>query len=297
MGAPEFDCEGSGSARPTFPRKGPGTSAFVRPLLAACAGVLTKGMMAPMSRDRVFGGSSDPDAWLAMARQSFDEGRYRDSLRAHRFYHRHSIGRAGHGGVRLSFALMDWARLAAAYPPALRALRGTRDAAAEAAVGPPFDVEFFWDALAINRYLSDPEASYALINAVEDAHPAEIERHLTSDVQEALVSRGEYERCLRWMGDPAKHLEMAAVMLISTGGFFGRGRDARWARDRYVDEVRNLALILVGARRTRTANKLMSQARQLFDDPRLATAVEDARRRTAQRRHRTAGSEELGNDN
>jgi hypothetical protein len=225
----------------------------------------------------VFEGSTDPDVWLRLAKEWAAEGRLADALQAHRFYHRHSAGRAGHGGVRLSFALSDWARLAKVHPPAMRALRSTRDRATRSAVGPPFSWEFFHDALALNEALSDPEGMYELIGAIEAVHPDEVAGNLTRDVQHLLISRGEYMRCLRWMGDPIHKLEMAAVMLVSTGGVFRDGREARRSRDRYVEEIRELVLILVRAGRTRTATKMMDRARRLVDDPRLVTAVDDAR--------------------
>lgn len=230
-----------------------------------------------MPRPPVFEGSSDPDQWLRLARDWAKQGRNDDALRAHRFYHRHSAGRAGHGGVRLSFAVVDWADLGKKYPPALKALRDVRDRSARDALGPPFSQELFWDTLAINWALADREATYRFVGAVEAAHPDEIAGNLTDEVRQVLMDRREYERCLRWMGDPMGKLEMAAVLLVSTGGVFSDGREARRRRDRYVDEVRDLVLILVGAGRTRTATKIVNRARRLVDSPRLDSAVADAR--------------------
>src|SRR5258708_507286 len=58
------------------------------------------------------------------------EGKYAQSLERHIWYHQNALKYApAQSGVRLSFALSDWAELGKVYPKALAALRSTRDEA------------------------------------------------------------------------------------------------------------------------------------------------------------------------
>ena len=155
-----------------------------------------------MDETPAFEGLKDPTDWLRMARRWAAQGRHEDALRAHVFYHRHALEVEGSQfGVRLSFALSDWARLALDFPPALDVLRMTRRDAAAAAISPG-DPERFLEAVSIDGYLHDDAATYALIDAVEEAHPAALDDFVDNRTLDLLLARGEYRRALRWIVDP-----------------------------------------------------------------------------------------------
>ena len=229
----------------------------------------------------VFGGLTDPTDWLRLAGRRAADGRYEDALRAHVFYHRHALEvEDAQFGVRLSFALSDWARLALDYPPALDALRTTRREAAAAAISPG-DPERFLEAVSIDQYLHDDEATYALIEAVESAHPTALDDFVDHRTLDVLLARGEYHRALRWIVEPWRSF----ASQVEIFGFPNPGipDHEEWRRRRFVDDVRRLLLILVGAGREEDASRMAEQALQVVDDPGLTTALGDARRAVTSR--------------
>lgn len=239
----------------------------------------------PIASTPTFEGSSSPHEWLDLARTWSREGRHADALRAHRWYHAHALQAddAQHG-VRLSFALSSWADLSHVYPPARTALLTARKRAARRGLGPPLDSIMIGEALAIDWALGDDDASYRLIVEVEERHPADIQDCFQHRVLDVLAARADWHRCLRWMGDPVHRLDMALGAYVFDGGPFGRSRFG--ARSRVIDDIYQLVEVLVGAGRTRTASKLVREARQIVNDPRLDGMVEAARQRHRTKRRR-----------
>lgn len=70
-----------------------------------------------------------PKAVLDEARkQAAAACRHREALETHLWFHEHALTHEPFlRGVRLSFALVDWHRLATVYEPAIVALLATRD--------------------------------------------------------------------------------------------------------------------------------------------------------------------------
>lgn len=241
-----------------------------------------------MARDPIFEGERDPDVWLDLARTWRKEGRHADSLRAHRYYHANALVRAPHySGVRLSFALGDWAALARKYPPALKALRQTRERAAAAAVGPPPDWKMLNEALAIDSALEDSDASYQLISDIEAIMPGELPGLHNQHVTKVLRSRGEYRRCLAWMGDPDQQFNRAAGQFVQLGGLTGRGADPKYAGPLFRRQVGELVETLVGGGRTSTAKRLIIAAEKLDPHPAYAQMLDKARQIVQRKRPRS----------
>lgn len=170
--------------------------------------------MAGVQRDLSFNGSLDPDEWRGWAREWCEAGRFEDALRAHEWYHAHVLELDDTAyGVRLSYALREWMRLAREYPPARDSLIAIRSEAAAAALGSPPDREAFHDALSIDWALDDETAAHDLIVRVETTHPQALDEYYNHEVFRVLSARREYRRCLCWMGDPTQELDFAAEAL------------------------------------------------------------------------------------
>src|SRR5687767_1724267 len=90
--------------------------------------LLTAVLSAGAQADWNPGTNPDPRRILYEAREDAAAGRYEDVLAKHVWFHGNALKYTpGLDGVRLSFALADWNRLGAAYPPALGKLRRMRD--------------------------------------------------------------------------------------------------------------------------------------------------------------------------
>jgi tetratricopeptide (TPR) repeat protein len=235
--------------------------------------------MAGVQQDLSFEGSQDPDEWRRWAREWREAGRFEEALRAHEWYHAHvlELDEAAYG-VRLSFALWEWMRLAEVYPLARASLTRVRLEAAVAALGSSADREAFHEALSIDRVLDDDSAaSYDLIGRVEAEHGDGLDDYYNDEVFRVLWARQEYRRCLRWMGDPARELDLAAEMLDFDRASTSPEAIRKRAADRFLDRAIELAVVLLGAGNTSRAEEIVRQARRHLDHPRLNGALEEAR--------------------
>lgn len=234
--------------------------------------------MKGVQQDLAFNGSLDPDEWRGWAREWREAGRFQDALQAHEWYHAHvlELDEAAYG-VRLSYALREWMGLAGEYPPARESLMRVRSKAVAAALGKSSDREAFHDALSIDSALDDESAAYNLIGQVETTHGDALDDYYNHDVFQVLWGRREYARCLRWMGDPAEQLDLAAELLDFERSSTVPERIRERANDRFIDRTVELAVVLLGAGDTTGADEIVRAAGRYLDHPRLSGALDQAR--------------------
>ena len=240
--------------------------------------------MVGVQEDLAFNGSVDPDEWRRWAREWREAGRFEEALRAHEWYHAHvlELNEAAYG-VRLSYVLHDWKGLGQVYPPARASLMQVRAQAAAAAIGEVPDGVAFDEALAVDWVLGDETAAYDLIGEVETTHPDALHEYYNHNVFRVLSDRREYGRCLRWMGDPARQLDLAAELLDFERSSTGPERIRERAPGRFLDRVIELAVVVLGAGDTTGAEELIRQATGHLDHPRLTGALEEARQILAEK--------------
>jgi hypothetical protein len=110
---------------------------------------------------------------LRKARTLALEGQFEEALAEFEWFHENSlIEDPSLRGVRRSFALSYWAELGEQYPPALRALIALRDRNRTSLLAGLHDNKLFADIEAINRYLSDEQATYRLFSFLHENAPA-----------------------------------------------------------------------------------------------------------------------------
>ena len=235
--------------------------------------------MVGVQEDLSFNGSVDPDEWRRWAREWREAGRFEEALRAHEWYHAHvlKLNEAAYG-VRLSYVLHDWKGLAREYPPARASLMQVRSQAAAAAIQEVPDGVAFHEALSVDWVLGNEAAAYDLIARVETTHPEALRDYYNNHVFRVLSDRREYRRCLRWMGDPARELDLAAELLDFQRSSTGPERIRERAPGRFVDRVIELAVVVLGAGDTTGAEEIVRHANGRLDHPRLTGALEEARR-------------------
>jgi hypothetical protein len=215
--------------------------------------------------------SEDLQSWLDQAREAATAGRDADALELHQRYHEHSREIASQFGVRLSFALSRWADLAHRYPPAMQALRATREAAADRLrADRPAAVGLTGDPLGYNAHPAHPaHADFAEVVAIsdrlgDDQYAADLFAELDREAPDVaadcwaaarslLVRTGRFELAHRYMGDRERAVARAAEILDQrlTRGFarFPEHLRAQMRQDAvngYVADVREMLAILDG---------------------------------------------------
>jgi hypothetical protein len=263
--------------------------------------------------------SSTPDLRniLEEAKQQTAAGQYEEALQRYLWFHNHEqeFGDPYADAVRLTFALSDWEELSRRYPKAKRALIEIRDnKTKEIAQGRGY-LELFRDVQAINHELQDDDATYALFKTVREKDP-KLAGQVYGSVEPLLVSKGEYQWCLSYMGDPQgrfdsirrgfdterenqkrmaeMHQRTAQQMatINQQRGLYWSPPDTRVmmkksAEDRFVGQTRQLIEILVATGRKADAGGIRDQAVAILDDARLKSAISDVEEKIQQRSLRT----------
>jgi tRNA A-37 threonylcarbamoyl transferase component Bud32 len=248
----------------------------------------------------------DVDKIRQEAQELTGKGQYEEALQRHIWYHNHALQYGtGQTGVRLSFALADWAELGRRYPKAKQALIEIRDRdTQEFAEGRGY-FDLFMDVHSLNQYLGEDEATYSLFKRIEQSDPP-LARQCFGVSEDLLVSHGEYDLCQGYIGDPQtafesirqsrEHLkkledQWAARRQEQTKQFEQTAKTnplsantpapflpepPRLADKKFVGQTRQLIEILVGANRKTDAGKIREEALAVLDVSELQSAVSDA---------------------
>ena len=258
------------------------------------------------------GAKPNLQAILSAAKEFTAENRYEDSLQYHLWYHNHALeyDPEGQRGVRLSFALSDWAALGRKYPKAREALLEIRDRDLHEFAEGRGSVALFKDIEAINKEWGHDSTTCRLFKYLNDQQP-ELATRCYPVAERALVKKGEYALCLAYVGDGQarfkKHCqnwEKLAKWEHHMGQVMQQGQqrmDEYWAQkgqkppagvprfglpraadNLLVADTRQLIEILVGAGHKADAENIRTQALALLDDPRLQSAVSDAEKKIGQ---------------
>lgn len=122
----------------------------------------------------------EPAPWTDVAGMAFDDAKrlfkesdFATALERHEWFHEHALEvNSSYYGVRLSFALRHWRKLADVYPPAMISLVAIRDRDTQQLLdgnGPP---QLLHDVDSINNALEESDATLVLFRCLEEIHPA-----------------------------------------------------------------------------------------------------------------------------
>ena len=248
------------------------------------------------------------------ARTLATQGRYEEALQRRIWYHNHALEYdPGQTGVRLSFALSEWVELGRHFPKAKQALLEIRDHQTQELLEGRGHSEMFSEVEALNRELQKQDETYALFKKLETSDP-QLAGQCYFWVESALVQKGEYDTCLRYLGDPQRRFEIIQRAWKQMKAFEDQSAARRreqserhkamaktnsaytslaapfdlptpppYADPRFIEQTRQLIEILVATDHKADAEKIRDQAVALLDDGRLKSAVSDAEQKMATR--------------
>lgn len=156
----------------------------------------------------------DPRQILNEARDDRDAGRYALALQKHVWYHENALKyQQSQYGVRLSFALYAWRRLASLYPPALEKMELIRDQAADRVRSGPDERNAFHDFEALNRTLQAEDRTVSLFKWLDANDPS---------LAESVFSMAKVDR-----REEAEEIANRAVKHVESDRHIQQIRDAR----------------------------------------------------------------------
>jgi hypothetical protein len=239
-------------------------------------------MTPPSGDDSSLDPGRDPREILQEARRCAASGVYAEALEHHLWFHRHALDhRPSLYGVRLSYALHDWVALGAVYPPALEALRETRDECDVRMRSGEGDRWVFNDLAAINRVLRAEHQTLALF-AWLDTHLPSRAAEVYETAQPLLVRARQYRVCGRYL-DPDASLQrlrgilQARTQLVTKDPRYDIRFEARSQRNFAVDAATMVALLVLNDRRE-DAERIAEQALTDLDTAEFQDLLDKARR-------------------
>ena len=221
----------------------------------------------------------DPKKILDEARRDARAGHFEVALKKHLWFHRNALQfQRSLSAVRLSFALGAWFRLGGVYPPALVALRDTRDQALRTfRQGRSFLA--FVDFAAINRTLGEEARTVEAFVALDRYDPATATQAFAA-ARPALIKARHYTLCGKYL-KPKKDLSLALDIYRMDRDAAKDERAAapemrKFAEDRFTNETTTLVALLVVNGRDAEAKEIAKAVESEWNAPALHAAVEKA---------------------
>lgn len=209
-------------------------------------------------------------------------GEFDLALQKHEWFHEHALRfDRSWVGVRLSYALSAWKRLAQSHPPALRRLRNAQSRARKNVLHlrKRRDVfSNFHDFRSINEKLEESGKTVRFFRKLHRENPtkAAIVYQLA---EESLVAAGQFEICAAYIEPKDRfrtitHGLKANIRLASDPSI---GADhANWARAQFATKTARLVFLLAVTGRSKEAHSITRKAERLLTDPGFRQQLRDA---------------------
>jgi hypothetical protein len=218
----------------------------------------------------------DPKEVLRDARQCVKSRDYVAALEKYIWFHDHVLDfDRAYVGVRLSYAVSEWAELGEVYPPALTALENVRDAKTSSLINGDGDARLFHDVSAINRALGQVERTRDLFKIVAETNRCLAEKCFSAAL-ESLVSTKEWGIARSFIPDARSEVDRFAMPINSLLATRPKGSkemaDDVWVRI-YVKNIGLLLRVLIGTGEESEAKRTHQYAISCVNDEQVRDMV------------------------
>jgi len=200
-----------------------------------------------------------------------NDGETQEALDRFVWFHQHALEHEpAMYGVRLSFALSYWKKLADVYPPALAAMREIRDRSQKRMASGDGSKALFDDVVAFNGELAlnEPEKSLALFELLDRKQP-ELARKCWPRIRKTVIAAGKYRLARKYYGDAMNAfltLENEYEENVRRYDKFGL-RFQTWNEDNFAEEVLDLVKVADALGQHDVAGKIRARANTLLTRP------------------------------
>lgn len=209
----------------------------------------------------------DLHQYLNKTRQLVSEGNYREALNRFQWFHNYSLKyQPTIDGVRLSYAVADWRKLADVYPPAMESLIKTRDESSNMIkLGNTskgyYNCDLFGDVVALNDALNDNEGAVRLFKILDEEQPPFAKRCRVF-AEQAVIQAKQYTLAAKYMRVPMQQfLEIKGLV--------------DYQKNNLVEESLKLIALSLSVGDNDTAYEISTAALAVVDDYRLHSAISD----------------------
>ncbi len=207
------------------------------------------------------------------------QGDYSAALERYIWFHHHVLEHDPHmTGVRLSFALGGWQRLAEVYPPALETMIETRDQASARLRAGKGNRELFNEVDSFNARLGDDAVTVELFKHLHEAQPRLAER-VWSVARSKVIAAGEYELANQYIGNPMHALAQYRRSYQRSLSWSDDDEEfeeynRQYTENRFVERTLDLMRVYTALGRDDLVEQIGSEALETFRDPRIEFALE-----------------------
>jgi hypothetical protein len=222
----------------------------------------------------------DPKQIRLEAQQDIRARRYELALAKLTWYHENAlVYQPSQSGVRLSFAMQDWVKLADSYPPALAKLKAFRDEAVANVKEGRKVWESFQDLVAINRTLGEQTKTRDLFVLLHSQNP-QAARRVYGIAQPALIKNKEYKLCNDYL-EPERDLERMVSEFyrgkeLAKDPKYGGQNLTNFAEKSFTNGVTTLVALLAVNGRKSEAEKVAEDAKNEWDDSKFRAKLNSA---------------------
>jgi len=137
--------------------------------------------------------AEDMQKYLKDTRTLVQEGKYQEALDRFLWFHDHALEhQPSMYAVRLSYALEDWKRLGDLYPPALIAMKKTRDDKSGIIAEGKGNRNLFVDVTALNKILCDNNKTVELFRKLDQDQP-ELAKQCWNTAEKDVIKAKAYD--------------------------------------------------------------------------------------------------------
>jgi len=247
-------------------------------VLAILTLLITFGWLATRQVEEV---PDDLQAYLWDTHEFVERGEYATALERYVWFHENVLDHApSMSGVRLSFALSAWHRLAEVYPPAMEALIDTRDRQVSKIRSGAGYWEVFSEVESINGKLNDQASTVELFEYLHDAQPT-LAKRVWRLARSDVIAAGKHELAMHYIGNPM-HAQAAIRRSYDRRVEMHRRMESgenleimlEFAEDRFVEQTLELMQVLSAVDRHDLARQIGETSLETVNDPRIEFALQ-----------------------
>lgn len=211
---------------------------------------------------------------LVDTRDMIKSGKYQEALERCLWFHDHALEKdKSMAGVRLSFALKDSKTLADIYPPAMTALKETRDKKTKQIIDNGGTNNLFSDVTALNKTLGESTKSIELFEILVKSNP-EIAKHDWYYIKEALFAAKRYDIIKNYIGNPVSEFSVEIENYNRNISLFKDQKIAKeqfknFSENKFVEHSIQLIQYSIAFNDLKSATEIKQKAMEILPDYRL----------------------------
>lgn len=230
--------------------------------------------------------AEDMQKYLSDIQDLVRQGKNQEALERFLWFHDHALEHApSMYGVRLSFALSYWKQLGVVYPPALTAMKKTRDDKTILLENQKGNPSLFHDIVSLNETLGEDSKTVDLFRKL-DQEQKDLATQCWDMAKKAIIKAKAYDLARKYIGNPTREFGKVKAMYDQNTTMYG-GKNfgepfKAWNENNLVKETLQLIEVAIALDDSKAAKEIQEKALAIVNDYRLRDAIPAEKTKDAQ---------------